>query len=226
MLRLLYTNTECLEDNEIAHYLDFLPFAMHGDILRYKFADDQKHRLLARLMLRYCLLETTGSDELMAAWKKDENHKPFVAGWFPFNISHAGKWVIFAYSDEDIGVDIEKQTEVDYQSLIAYFHPDEQAYVRKSEDKQLSFFNIWVKKEAILKAIGTGIVEGWQEFSCIDEIVAYKNEKWLFHPLSIDPGYVSYLCTSENITSIELQEVFASAIATMGHPAAYALKEA
>ncbi|TGE15078.1 4'-phosphopantetheinyl transferase family protein [Hymenobacter elongatus] len=226
MLRLLYTNIECLEDKEIAHYLDFLPYSMHGDILRYKFADDQKHRLLARLMLRYCLLETTGSDELMTSWKKNDNHKPYVAGWYPFNISHAGKWVIFAYSNEDIGVDIEKQTAVDYQSLIAYFHPEEQAYVRLSDDKQLSFFNIWVKKEAILKAIGTGIVEGWQEFSCLDEIVAYKNEKWLFHSLSIDPGYVSYLCTSENITSFELQEVRASTIATQAHSAAYALKEA
>ena len=83
----------------------------------------------------------------------DKHGKPLSNNVF-FNISHSHGVVVIAINDEyPIGVDIEKARKAD-QKLINYVcNQTELEYIKT----ELDFYKIWTTKEALLKAIGTGI---------------------------------------------------------------------
>ena len=75
-----------------------------------------------------------------------------------FNLSHAGGWMALAMSLQGpVGIDLEDITrQVDLQKLSArYFSEAEQEAL--AQGNGMTFFEIWTRKEAWLKAAGTGI---------------------------------------------------------------------
>jgi 4'-phosphopantetheinyl transferase len=197
MTELFHFDINLMADAEIALYLQMLPQSMKEEILRYKSLSDQKSRLISRLMLRLCLGQS-GHMDLLDKVKRNKNNKPYIDSWKSFSISHAGDLVVFCIADNGIGigVDIERKTELNYPEIVQYFHFEEQQYILSSKNIQETFYEIWAKKEAFLKAIGTGIVNGLNELSCIHPKIYYEGITWHFHELEIHPGYASYLCSS------------------------------
>jgi len=125
--------------------------------------------VLRRLLARY-LGRTPASLELM-----DGAHgKPALActkAGLHFNVSHAGDALLVAVAlDRPIGVDVEDtQRDVEIEGLAArYFTAEERATVLTSEEPRAAFFRAWVRKEAVLKARGTGFetmehsTDGWR----------------------------------------------------------------
>ena len=71
---------------------------------------------------------------------------------------------VFAFSRERwTGIDLEipRDQDVDYQGIISYFSPAEQEHLRAVSAEGLTdeFLRFWTGKEAVLKAIGTGLSE-------------------------------------------------------------------
>lgn len=194
MVIVKYCSIDVIEDNCMDHYLSLLPHFMAQDVMKYKYLPDQKSRLIARLMLREALIDT-GNEDLLKNWSRKNSNKPIISSWNAFNISHSAKLVVFTYStDALIGIDIEKKGLVEYQDLMTYFHHEEQQFISASDHANDTFYQIWVRKEAVLKAIGTGIVEGLEKFSCLEDIVIYKGQEWYLKNLNIHPDYICYIC--------------------------------
>jgi 4'-phosphopantetheinyl transferase len=88
--------------------------------------------------------------------------KPFIStGTLLFNMSHAPNIVAIAINQADeIGIDIEERISGFSPDEVAaqYFNAEDIASLRKAdEDKSLKlFYTYWTRKEAFLKAIGTG----------------------------------------------------------------------
>lgn len=179
--------------------------------------EDRSRSLLARLMLRYSLLHTQHGEQLLYEWRRNEYNKPFIPGWYEFSISHAGEWVLFAYSDERIGVDVELCADMDYEQLYVCFHRQEQLYIRTAVNPQQAFYNIWVKKEAILKATGTGITNGLDTFSCVENAVIYGDVEWTFYSLALTQEYIAYLCSSKAGQHITLTELSIASLISNNH---------
>ncbi|OON70555.1 4'-phosphopantetheinyl transferase family protein [Hymenobacter sp. CRA2] len=194
-MRVIYSSTQDLNEDAFYDCLRLLPPGMRSYIERYRNPNDQKQRLLARLLLRQCLIQTTGTDELLNAWRTDNKNKPYISNWYPFNISHAGNYVVLGYDEAAIGIDIEEHVPLDYTSMSDYFHLAEKHFIENSANQQLDFYTIWTKKEAMLKALGTGLVSGLQEFSCLSESIDFEGKTWFFSPLTIDPAYTCYVCS-------------------------------
>jgi 4'-phosphopantetheinyl transferase len=203
-MNLYYCSVNDIKSADINYYAELLPSQMGRYVRKFFAEEDKKHRLLARLMLRYCLIQTTGNDTLLHDWQLDTNKKPIIKNWFRFSISHSGDFVLFGYGTGCVGVDIEKVESIDYMPLADYFHASEKKYIESATDKMTSFYTIWVKKEAMLKAIGSGIVSGLQEFSCVDEYVFYNNQLWFFHRVEINPNYVCYYCDKQPHATCEV----------------------
>lgn len=70
-----------------------------------------------------------------------------------FNISHSHGYVAFVMDNVPVGIDIEKIRKVD-NDLINYISNEEEKRFIKSEE---SFYEIWTNKEALVKALGTGL---------------------------------------------------------------------
>ena len=95
--------------------------------------------------------------------ERSDHGKPDFAGltYFHFNISHSGELIALAVSESAVGVDVERLLTPDYR-VSKRCCEDEQIYI---SDSPIRFFEIWTKKEAILKYQGTGISGGLKSFS-------------------------------------------------------------
>lgn len=98
---------------------------------------------------------------------KSKHGKPFLENLpdFHFNITHSGKLLVIAISDSLVGIDVEAKRKYS-TNIIKRFHPQEIDYI-KSQDSDNRFFEIWTKKEACLKYLGTGLSGGLDSFSVL-----------------------------------------------------------
>ena len=116
---------------------------------RYRFADDQKRCIAGGLLLRRFL----GDTEIYT----DEFGKPRAENGVCFNLSHSGDWVILAVGETEVGCDIERFKLVDPLRLgkVAYTGA-ELEYISSTPDRLGRFYELWTKKEALLKCMGKG----------------------------------------------------------------------
>jgi 4'-phosphopantetheinyl transferase len=203
MATIFFCDTAGINENEIGEYLRCLPGFMRNEINRCAFTADRKNRLAGRLMLLHVLRET-GNGSLIHKWALGKYHKPFIEGWKSFNISHSGERAVFSYGTNLMGIDIEKKEEADFLQLISWFHPAEQEFIMRAQHTRDAFYEIWVKKEAFLKAVGIGIADQLHRFNCINDKLSYKGHEWHFHPLPVHPSYTCYLCTPDNAEKLVL----------------------
>lgn len=78
-----------------------------------------------------------------------------------FSISYRDGYAALALGSVPLGIDIESVNErIDMEEIAArYFMPSEREYLAAaaSSDKASVFFNVWTRKEALVKAAGVGI---------------------------------------------------------------------
>ena len=124
------------------------------------------HRCIARRLLAKVL----GIPPEDVPLQTEARGKPFLAGRpdMAISFSHTGPWLAIGMTPEggQLGIDIERiLPDFDYRAVAeAYFHPDVQARIRTVEE----FFRAWTLREAVAKALGTGIT---------DELLAKKEEE-------------------------------------------------
>lgn len=183
-----------------------LPEFMRRDIAKYKNFSDQKARLIARLMLLQCLQEEQVGG-LIHEFKKGPDNKPYIEGWDQFNISHSAEMVVFCHSSDGVGIDIEKKKDLKFDEIVDFFHPEEIKYIETAENQCNSFYEVWVKKEAILKAAGIGIINGMNSFSCLADVVNIQQLNWYLHHVNLQTDYTCYI-SSLNKNDKIVQEEF------------------
>jgi 4'-phosphopantetheinyl transferase len=138
---------------------------------RYLRKEDARRCIVADALLRYALRHTLGTDRAEPALTEDG--KPFLPGRkdFHFNLSHSGNWVVIAWSDRPMGIDVEviAMDEGKEQLARRFFSADEQDYLfaTQGQERALRFFEIWTKKESYLKYLGTGINRPLHSFSVL-----------------------------------------------------------
>lgn len=120
------------------------------------------HAHLGRLLQAYA-----GNDGSPPSIGRGEHGKPFVieAGYPHFNLSHAGRCVVFGFSRTlEIGVDVEtfRRRRAPLSLAERFFAAEETRVLAALDVSQLdtAFVRLWTSKEAVLKALGRGIAFG------------------------------------------------------------------
>lgn len=174
-------------------------------VLRFHFPKDRLFRLIGRLMVCYRLQCKPEAIE------KTSPGKPYVAGKSTFNISHAGNVVAVVFSDHEIGLDIEIIGDLSTNNgILSYFHPDEQAAFNRvdEETKQSFFYHIWTRKEAFLKAVGVGILEGINTHNCLSDEIERSGENWFIRSVDELDNYACAICQKNKpITTIQFRKL-------------------
>jgi 4'-phosphopantetheinyl transferase len=120
----------------------------------------QRSFLLGRAALRTLLADLTNTDPSRVALKVLSDGR-VLAPETPYHvsISHSGDRALAVVSTRRIGVDIEQIVERP-ESLLRYvLHRDEVAHVeRLPVPQEETLFLCWTIKEAVLKALGTGLM--------------------------------------------------------------------
>lgn len=118
--------------------------------------------LAARAGLRTLLGRHLDRDPRSLAFAANEFGKPRLAGdQVHFNLSHCEERAVLAISDTEIGIDLERDRPIEHVDLAKrYFHRNEVAAItasREEAEQRRAFFLVWTLKEAIVKALGTGL---------------------------------------------------------------------
>jgi 4'-phosphopantetheinyl transferase len=157
--------------------LDSLSAAERARAARLVFEADRRRFRVAHAALRALLATHMACDAADIEMNAGPHDKPFVAG-FPdigFNMSHSGERALIAIArglpaGVELGVDIEELREVTHISDLAASH------FTVSEQRELSgcppgasnqlFLSGWTRKEACLKAVGSGLSIAPATFDC------------------------------------------------------------
>jgi 4'-phosphopantetheinyl transferase len=134
---------------------------------RFKF-ENLRHRFITgRGRLREILGRYLNTDPATLEFAYCNHGKPSLASKGPgteiqFNLAHSSELALFAFTRAgEIGVDVERIRPVkDMEELVArFFSPRETGLFREvaADDRPAAFFNLWTRKEAMLKATGEGI---------------------------------------------------------------------
>ncbi|OGA84579.1 MAG: hypothetical protein A2711_02260 [Burkholderiales bacterium RIFCSPHIGHO2_01_FULL_63_240] len=118
----------------------------------------------AHAALNVLLAEHVSCSPTALMIEADAQGKPhLVPPTLHFNLSHSDAWALVAtHPDHPLGVDIEiHQPSGDHEALArTIFTPDEwQAWsALDSAERGIALFNAWTRKEACIKALGTGLL--------------------------------------------------------------------
>ncbi len=198
------------EFNEAAfdEHLKTLPANFIQEINRMRVFKDKLRNLIGKLLLRKAISESGFTAELLLTLERNKNEKPFIKDWMPFNISHSEDMVVLVYGgDSELGIDIEKlDGEIDTDSTTNFFSNQEQEVILKNPGKE-TLIDTWVRKEAVLKAIGIGIANEPQQLDCSGDKVSYKQQHWHLKKLNIDSDYVCYLAGLNNNLELRVHQV-------------------
>jgi 4'-phosphopantetheinyl transferase len=137
--------------------------------------------------------------------KYTEFNKPYFNQHFTFSIAHSGDLVVCAGDlDTEIGIDIEQIVPmelIDYKDQLTI---DEWNFIHQSIDKQRTFYDIWTKKEALLKAIGRGMDVELNTLDVYADTARYEGKNYWFYPLEIAEDHIAYLATSAPSDSVSI----------------------
>ena len=137
----------------------------HDAAKKFHFERDRTRYVMSHGILRKILSQYLSMPPDEIRFTRDEFGKPLLEtnpGEIKFNLSHSESMALFSFTQSSsIGVDIEHIHPIKDIHLIAksFLSSEEmEAFLEiPKEMQQGSFFRVWTRKEALSKAIGTGI---------------------------------------------------------------------
>jgi phosphopantetheinyl transferase len=130
--------------------------------------------IVSRGLLRQLLAARSGVAPNELTLCAGEHGKPTIshctAAGCHFNLSHTGGWWLLALTDSPVGVDLEMADRVVDAARLAVrvFTPGEEAALQLAGTDPAAaravFLDCWTRKEALLKALGTGFAGGAKAF--------------------------------------------------------------
>jgi 4'-phosphopantetheinyl transferase len=167
-IHIWHRSTEALDEADVAAAASVLSEDELAQYRRFHFARDARDYAAAHALLRHAL--SRHGDRAPGRWRFDKTShgKPFLidAGDFhaSFSLSHARGCVACAVTpdaDVAVGVDVEcVDRDVDTADIAArFFTPAEAAHLAQLDAlaRRDRFFDLWTLKEALVKALGTGM---------------------------------------------------------------------
>ncbi len=166
----LIYNIDTLTDTEYEKWFSLMTEEKQEKVGRYKDINRKRASVAGEKLVKEHIgisLNVKPEDLVILT---DKNGKPYVRECpVHFNISHCESTLLCAFSDEEIGADIEKIKPISLSVLKSFFSEEEQKYVLgktlsecSSDDNNTpeiceKFYKIYTLKEAICKKSGIGI---------------------------------------------------------------------
>ncbi|WP_213290394.1 4'-phosphopantetheinyl transferase superfamily protein [Bradyrhizobium sp. sGM-13] len=167
---------------------------------RLKRPQDRDRSLRAHCALRHILALQLGCDPRHIEFDTTAAGKPMLARpaqGLQFNLSHSGRHgLIAAAKDRCVGVDIEVRRPITdpLGVTLQIATPREARLLKQLPTSQVlsSFFDLWTRKEAVLKALGRGLFIDPREVEVGPEpgrsIVKFDERTWTVESLAISSG--------------------------------------
>lgn len=146
------------------------------------------------------LLSKTFGKENVKKIRLNQHGKPYIENESYFNLAHSGNYVVLAVDSKPVGVDIEQHRERNFEAIARIsFHEKEREQLKRSQDKQQTFYELWTLKESYMKAVGRGFnlppTSFYFDLSGGIALHADEQERRSFYIHRGIAGYTVALCT-------------------------------
>lgn len=175
---------------------------------RFRLEADRTRFIVARGTLRELLGMRLGIAPPRVGFALGDHGKPMLANAGRaaphFNSSHSGRWVLHAFADVPVGVDVEeiRPGMADLDDFAWVLSPKEREFVSgfAGLDRARAMATVWVRKEAYVKALGEGLSRSLAEISVatgedgrarldFDAGRPADPQGWNLEDMQIDPAY-------------------------------------
>lgn len=206
MLKVYYIRLSDLQDYPDDFFYPYVGSKSLENIQNYKCDKVRRTKLIGEMMVRKVVQQLKGGHISDPEITLNEHGKPFLQNLQSplfFNISHSGDYLVVAFSEQEIGIDIERIARCRMEVARRFYHPVEVEALEKADGtaRTALFFRLWAIKESFLKYTGTGLSASLSGFQV-------KNEKNTFyilhndgkqpavhiHECSLNKNYACYVC--------------------------------
>lgn len=150
--------------DRLSNYWSILNEVERERASKYRFDNDRDCFVIARGVLRKLLGNYLNMSPEAINFKFGKYGKPFLiaSNGIEFNVSHSGDTIVLGFIKDDIiGVDVEfTKRKIEINKIVEHFFSDEEIAALFSLDKSYhtqAFYNCWTRKEAFIKALGSGL---------------------------------------------------------------------
>lgn len=163
-------NIENLTDSEYEKWFSLMTEEKQERVNRYKDFERRKCSVAGEKLVKEHIGNALNIAPESLIILADKNGKPYIENCkIHFNISHCENMLVLAFSDEEIGIDVERIRPISLNILKRFYSEKEQEYVlghrptkddfQKSESEEIleRFYRVFTLKEAICKKSGIGI---------------------------------------------------------------------
>ena len=190
--------------------LENLPKAIGQRAIRYLKRESFLSFVTGRLLLKKALLESEIASSTIEDIVYSESGKPSFTN-LNFSISHSNGYVVFIFGTVfQVGIDIEKRRNIDLELFKYLFTDKEWEHIMQDKIPLDRFYWYWVRKEALLKAVGCTLKEV-QELQVFEDYGIYKKQQFYFKAFNFDSAFNGMVAMEEevdiNIRFIELEEL-------------------
>jgi len=162
---------------------------------------DRENYVVRKFFLRILLGKVLDTDPRQIVFYREQYKKPSVPD-VKFNVSHSKNFAVIALGKLTVGIDIEYiNRDFDFNPLLNQcFSDEESVFIKEAKDPHLSFFTLWTKKEALLKATGEGLIDDMQTLSVLPSRIHRNEKEYKLESICTD-NFVISICyqASENI---------------------------
>ena len=164
--------------------------------------------LAALRMLRLCAQDEGIRNFKLSDVQYPDTGKPFWKNnkdYFDFNISHSGNLIVIAASAAvKVGVDVEQIRLLKRLSFKRVMSADELADI---EQTPVLFFDLWSKKEAVVKAADTVGLARMSDVSLKQNMAVLDEEQWFLKSIKLDDQYAINMATSEAVDELIVKQI-------------------
>jgi len=151
--------------NKLPVFYEYLSDHEKSKADRFKYVSDYRCYVSVHALLRIELSKILKVKPKSLKIEESENGKPIIPDIdLPISLSRTKNLFAFVvgHSNQYLGIDIEQiKPEIDFINISRnYFSIKEQQLIlsyTNAEDQKRTFFELWTRKEALLKAIGIGL---------------------------------------------------------------------
>lgn len=176
---------------------------LHSDEIergwRYHRRDDRLRSLYTRSLLRILAGRYTNQNPLAIRLTKGLRNKPELPnnlGWH-INATHSGNWILLAIAKYSVGIDVEEvKPDFTFTDVIPFsFSTQERKYIEADGKALVRFYELWTRKEAFVKAIGSGIDETFSQVPALTGFHKWETTKlaaageWIIDSFYVAEGY-------------------------------------
>jgi 4'-phosphopantetheinyl transferase len=168
----------------------------------YRFVKDLREFVVTRAVLRQVLARYTGQSPADLRFESSSAGKPVLRGAQSphFSVSHCADLALIAVARVRIGIDVEHVRPGNFwQKVIGQcLSTRERAYLEALPAKwrTMALYRLWTRKEAVLKAVGTGLLHPPHEVSVLPEnkepsVVSLLGRDWFIRQVPAPRRYAA-----------------------------------